>query len=425
MEKRILIRGARQLLTLFGPEAPRRGQSMRKLGLIPDGAVLIVNGVVRDVGPSRRVENLAAARDAVEVSADGRVVMPGFVDLSTHLVSGPPLLDEYEQRIEDGKECSPEAGMRNRRALVKAVRASSRSRLELLGRKLLREFVRHGTTTVEARSGLGLDDRSELKILRALGALRGRPLDVEPSFFGAAALPLSHEGKPVEYLRMLAGQVLPKVRKLGLARFVEARCGEGGFTSDHLQPYFAAARKMGFGVKLCSGEYSPDDGARLAVSLGAMSVSHLEHAASEDCALLANSDTIPVLLPGASFHRGRTRYAPARELVDAGAAVALGTGYSSDRSPSCSVPATLSLACNAMSLSPAEAVTAATINAAWALGIAQRTGSLEYGKDADLIMLNASDYREIPYRFGMNLIALTMKRGEVIYPRMEFPWSRS
>ena len=190
MERRILLRGARQLLTLHGPAAPRRGAAMRDLAVIQDGAILIIDGVIRDVGPSRRVENLAAAREATEISADGRLVMPGFVDSRTHLVSGPALLDDYETRIAgDGSDESLTTGVAPE-ALMHAVRASSRSRLELLARKALRQFVRHGTTTLEAKSGLGLDDRTEIKILRALNALNDRPLEIVPTFFGAAATPL-------------------------------------------------------------------------------------------------------------------------------------------------------------------------------------------------------------------------------------------
>ena len=176
---------------------------------------------------------------------------------------------------------------------------------------------------------------------------------------------------------------------------------------------------------MTTDEFASDGGVRVALDVEAASADHLECLSEEDCALLARSGVIATLAPGASFHRCRESYAPARSLIEQGVAVALATGYSSDRCPSCSMPAIISLACNQMRMTPAEAITAATINGAHALRCADRLGSLEYGKNADLIMLNVPDYREIPYHFGMNLVAMTMKRGDVIYPRMEFSWSRS
>ncbi len=425
MEKRILLRGARQLVTLHGPRAARRGAAMRELGVIQDGAVLIVDGMIRDVGPSRRVENLAAARQAIEISADGRVVMPGFVDARTSLIAGPPLLDDYETRITGAAGSGAGASEPAPEALIRAVRNSSRPRLELLARKALKEFVRHGTTTLEAKSGLGLDEKTELKILRALQAVDGRPLEIMSTFFGAAAVAPDHNGTSDDYLDWILDRVLPKIRRLKLARFAEVRCGEGAFTPEQARRYLLAAREQGFLLRLTTDEFTSSGAVRLAVELGAASVDHLEHLSEEDCGVLADSATVATLVPGASFHRRREVYAPARALIDGGAAVALATGYSSDRCPSCNMSAILSLACNQMGMTPAEAVTAATINGAHALRCADRVGSLEYGKQADLIMLNVPDYREIPYHFGMNPVTLTMKRGDVICPRMEFPWSRS
>jgi len=392
---------------------------MRDLGLIKDGAVLIVNGRIEDVGPSRRVENLAGARQAIEISADGRVVMPGFVDCRTHLVSGPPLLDEYVRRIEDGTQSDG-----GERALRSAIRSATRPHLELLARRTLREFIRHGTTTLDGHSGPGLDEKTELKILRALSGAQDGPLDLLVTFSGAAGLPEDYRGGAAAYLDGVATSLLPKIRKHELADFVDIRIGSGGFTAGQSRRYLSLAQSHGFIPRITTSENEPSNGVALAMEMNVPCVDHLEFITGEEVRQLARSNTIAALVPGASYHRLREGYAPAARLINEGAAVAVASGYSSDRCPSCSMPAILSLACNQMRMTPAEAITAATINGAHALCCGGRIGSIEHGKDADLIMLNVSDYREIPYHFGMSLVAMTMKRGDVIYPRMEFSWAK-
>jgi imidazolonepropionase len=398
---------------------------MRELGVIDDGAVLIVDGLIHDVGPSRRVENLAAARKAEEVSADGRVVMPGFVDCRTHLVTGPPLFNDYEMRLQGAGESEIQSAGGGLRALQQALRASTRPRLEMLARQALREFIRHGTTTLEGRSGLGLDDKTELKILRALNRVQSRPLDLLVTFFGAAMFPDEFDGGPGGFIDHLITNTLPKIKRARLASFVDVCVGADGFSAGQARRYLLAAQQLGFIPRLTTGRRGSSSGIALAVELGVPSVDRVESATTDDAGLLARSSTIATLLPGEAFQRLEDRYAPARELIDAGAAVALASGFSSDGCASCSMPAILSLACNQMRMSPAEAITGATINAAHALCCGGHIGSLECGKDADLIMLNASDYRQIPYHFGLNLVAMMMKRGDVVYPRMEFPWSKS
>ncbi len=418
MRKRILLRGARQLVTLRGPAGPRRGSAMRELAIIEDGALLICGKTIEQVGPGRRVENLAAARDAVEISADGRIVLPGFVDARTHLICGPPLLDEYEARL---RNPGGSADLLERLAgPMRVVRSSTRPRLEMLGRRAAREFIRHGTTTVAALSGLGLDEKAELKVLRAANALHNRPLEVVVSFFGANVAPPEGARAPGVYLTHLADSVLPKIRRLKLARFVDVRVGDGGFPPEPAVAYLEAARRLGFAPKVTAGEGDAGAAARAALSAGAVSLDGPGEFAADDVERLAAGPVV-TLTPGVCFHLMRERRTPARALIDAGAAVALASGYSAHECPSCSMPAILSLACAENGMHPAEAVTAATINGAWAIGQGERIGSLEAGKQADLIMLNAADYREIPYHFGMNLVAMVMKAGSVIYPRMEFP----
>jgi imidazolonepropionase len=376
---------------------------LRELGLIPDGAVLIVDGVIHDVGPGRRVENLAAARDADEISADGRVVMPGFVDCHTQLVCGPPLLDEYEKRIE-GQTYEGGSGR-----TLHALRTASKQRMELDARKMIREFIRHGTTTIEATATLDAETRSEMKVLRVLASLRDKPLDLFAAFrIGTSVEPVSSEETGSNMQETLTG-----LRTKHLAQFVSVECGEGKLSSEEARRLLYMAKGMGFQVSVTKS-------AALAVEANAASVDHLQEISALELDALARSQTIAALLPGAAFHSTQHPYPPARELIDGGVAVALATGFSLADCPSCSMPAIISLACNQMRMSPAEAIAAATINGAHARRCANRLGSLEYGKDADLLMLSVSDYREIPYHFGMNMIALCMKRGDVLYPRMEF-----
>lgn len=417
MNKPILIRGARQLVTLRGPAAPRRGAALNELGIIPNGAILIRDGRIAEVGQGRRVENLALARDAIEIDAAGRVILPGFVDSHTHLVGGPPRLGDFEMRIasQDSRQVA-EAGVLSS---VKAVRAAPSRTLETHARICSEQFVRHGSTTLEAKTGYGLDHTGELKVLRVLAKLNRSPLDVVPTYLGAYAVPPEYQGRAREYIDWVIAEMLPMIRRRKLARFVDVNCENDAFRLDDSRRYLEAARSLGFALKIHAERLSHSGGVRLAVELGAVSADHLEQASPDDIAILAQSSTIATLLPGAVFHAGSARYAPARSLIDNGAAVALATDFNVCVSPTCNMPMILSLACTYMRMTPAEAISAATINGAWALGCADRAGSIEAGKDADLVMFDASDYREIPYRFGVNLVAMTMKRGVVLYQRGE------
>jgi imidazolonepropionase len=409
------VRGARQLLTLRGPTGPRRGAALRELGIIQDGAVLVREGTILSVGPTRRVENLSEARTAEEIDATGRVVMPGFVDSHTHLVCGAPRLADYEMRLGGAtyKEIAEAGG--GILMSVRSLRGTPGSRLLAQARRTLQAFVRHGTTTVEAKSGYGLDESGELKILRVLAALQRDPVDILPTFLGAHAVPPEYDGAPDEYVRWMCSHLMPLVRRRKLARFADVYCEQGAFTVEQARVYLQAARELGFVPKIHAEQFSHSGGARLAVEMDAASADHLEYADEDDIVMLAASSTVATLLPGAVFHLGLDRYAPARELIDAGAPVALATDYNPGTSPTCNMQVILSLACTQMRMLPAEAIAAATINGAHALRCASRTGSLEAGKQADLILMDVSDYREIPYHFGMNLVSMTMKKGSVVY----------
>lgn len=404
-----LVRGARQLLTLRGDGGPRRGDALRDLGIVPNGAVLIKDGVIVDAGPARRIEKLPAARRAQEIDATRRVVMPGFVDSHTHLVFGRPRLADYEMRLAGASYAEIAAAGGGILSSVKAVRGMSAARLAAQARASLAAMALHGTTTLEAKSGYALDEAGELKTLRLLARLNGCPLDIVPTYLGAHIPPPEYRGKPDAYIDWMTAEMMPQIRRRKLARFVDVYCDSGAFTLEQSRRYLEQGRRLGFGLKIHAEQFARTGAARLAVELEATSADHLEHASDEDIRALAHSNTIATLLPGSVFHLGLRAYAPARALIEAGAAVALATDFNPGTSPTCSMQMVLSLACTEMRMSPAEAISAATINGAHALGRADRIGSLEPGKQADLLLLKVSDYRELPYYFGTNNVHLTIK----------------
>jgi imidazolonepropionase len=419
MPRLALVRGARQLVTLRGPAGPRRGPELRNPGIIQDGSVLIADGIIREVGPTRRVENLAAARNAVEINAAGRVVMPGFIDSHAHLVGGQPRLAEFEARLE-----GPGMGESRRTPgdTAREIEATSGKTLDSQAARIVEEFIRHGTTTIEAKSGFGISAAGELKILRASNGLNNRPIPVISTFMASSEYRAVHDWPAHEYLAWVIGELLPVVQRRRLASFVDIACDDGAFTYEDCRFFLEAAKRLGFGAKLHGGQRSRGRAVELATEMAVSSIDHLVHVDDAQMAELAYSGAVATLMPGPVFFRGGPRYAPARALIDRGAAVALATGYNVDTSPSWSMPMTIALACEHMRMTPAEAIAAATINGAHALGRAARSGSIEYGKDADLIILSVPDYRELPYRFGVNLVEKTIRRGEIIYDRANVTW---
>lgn len=412
MSDTLLVRGARQLLTLHGPKEPRRGFALKELGIIPDGALLVRDGIIEEVGPTRRVENLALARGAREIDAAGKVVMPGFVDSHTHLAFGAPWLEDYEARIAG---VNPLDAMSGWRAGAHALRTMSARRLEAHCRAALDAMARHGTTTVEVKSGLGCDPALDLKVLRVLARLDGAPLTVLRTCLAVSPLLASGHGRPAAPDADRFTLALAKAASRKLAQFADAYVDAGEQGAEPARRYLTAAARLGLHLKVHADQFARTHGAALAVAFGAASADHLVYTGAEEIAALARSNTIATLLPGSSFHLGCGPYAPARALVDAGAAVALASNFSPNTSPTCNMQTVLSLACSRMRLTPAEAISAATINGAHALRCAATCGSLEVGKFGDLIVLNVSDYREIPYWFGVNAVHMTLKRGKVIY----------
>ena len=411
MSGTLLIRGARQLLTLHGPTECRRGSALRELGLIRDGAMLIEDGRIVEVGPGRRIENLAQARRAQEIDATGRVVMPGFVDCHTHLVWGAAWLDAYEARITGAGEGVGPGPESTRRVL----RSASVRRLESRARQFVNGMVRHGTTTAEGKSGYGFDEKSELKMLRVQERLDGTPLDVTSTFLTAPHLPETSERGRAGYFSQVSSEFLATIRRRRLARFAGLRCCEHAGEIEQGRLYLNAARELGFEIKIHASGRQPSLAVRLAAEVGAASVDGLCEVTGEEVSVLARTNAVAVLLPGTVFHDPHARCAGARDLIDGGAAVALATNFNPGTSPTYSMQTIIALACAYLRMTPAEAISTATINAAWATRVAHKAGSLEAGKSADVLVLNAADYREIPYHFGVNLVHRTVKRGVTVY----------
>jgi len=415
----MLITGCSQLVTLRGP-VPRRGRALADPGIIRDGTVLVRDGRIVAAGPRRRVEGLAEARRAKKLDLGGRVVLPGFVDSHTHLVFPASRADDYEKHIA-GKTYEQIA--RTGGGILSTVRKLRAAKPEALKRTALaalRAFAAHGTTTIEAKSGYGLDAASELKTLRLLHELhQEQPLDILSTFLGAHVVPPEYRGRADAYVELLALRLIPGVALAGLAEFCDVFCDRGAFSVAQARRILTAGRACGLVPRLHAEQLARMGATRLAVELNAASADHLEKINRSDIRALAASSVVATLLPGCSFHLGLSRYAPARELIAAGAVVALATDFNPGTSPTLNMQMVLSLACTHMRMTPAEALAAATINPAYSLRRHERIGSIEVGKYADLAVFDLADYREIPYYFGVNHCWLTTKRGEIIFSRGE------
>ena len=375
-----LLAGVRQLLTLTGPRAPRRHADLGRLGLIEDGAVLIDQGRIAAVGRTSDVSRLPLARRAQPIPAAGKVVMPAFVDSHTHLVFAAPRLRDYEMRLAgaDYERIARAGG-----GIASSVGALRRApNAELLARAIFfsQQALNCGTATLEVKSGYGLDAENEIRILEVVrDAARLTGAELVPTFLGAHVFPPEYRRRRSLYVKLLTEELIPRVAREGLAEFCDVFCDHGAFTLGETRAVFRAAARRKLKLKVHAEQFSHTGAAALAVQLGAASADHLDRVTARDIAALARSKTIATLLPGACFHLGASEYPPARRLIRGGAAVALATDFNPGTSPTLNMQMVLSLACAQMRMTPAEAICAATFNAAHALGRAHRLGSLEPG----------------------------------------------
>ncbi|MEW5784921.1 MAG: imidazolonepropionase [Bacillota bacterium] len=412
----LLIKNAAQLLTMAGHnETPKRGGDLADPGAVAGGAVAALNGVITAVGPTRVLEEtVALLPHARAYDAWGKVVMPCFVEPHTHLVFGGSRQAEFVMRLQ-GKTyleiMQAGGGILNS---VQATAAASFEELVETARRRLDLLARHGVGTVEIKSGYGLTVEEELRMLRVVHELdRTHPLDLIPTFLGAHAFPPEYRGREDEYVALVTGEMIPRVAEEKLARFCDVFCDIGVFTLPQARRVLEAGKEFGLLPKMHADELASFGGAELAAELGAVSADHLLKASPAGIAALAKAGVIAVLLPGTAFYLNED-YAPAREMIRQGVAVALSTDRNPGSSPTEATHLILTLACLKMKMLPAEALAAATINAAHAVGAARRVGSLEVGKQADILVIDAPDYDYIPYHYGTSLVNAVYKKGRRI-----------
>ena len=416
----VLLANISQLLTLrsaLGDSGPRRGNEVRELGILENGAVLCAGGKIVSVGATREAAHdpwiKKNRRPLIEIDCAGKVVLPGFVDSHTHPAFISPRLVDFEKRSAGAtyEEIAQAGG--GIRSSVEGVRAASKADIAAKVLAALQEMMAQGTTTVEAKSGYGLSLESELKSLEAIQLAAAQwPGTVVPTLLGAHVVPYEFRDRPQKYIDLICERMIPQVSKQKLARFVDVFCDRGAFSEPDCLRIFAAAQKSKLGVRAHVSQLARTPLPKL-LAMNPVSLDHVDHVDETDVSQLARSSTVATLVPGANYFLG-LKYPPARKLIDAGVAVALATDFNPGSSPTASMPFILSLACTQMKMSPAEAIAAATINAACALQLQQTKGSIEAGKDADIAIFNVRDYREIPYWIAADRCALVIAGGALI-----------
>ncbi len=414
----MLIHSASQLLTLAG--GPQRGADLGRLGLIADGAVLLRDGKIAALGSSRELRAAYPAEPALD--AGGRVVLPGLVDPHTHLIFAGDRAAEFELRLEGKTYLEILAAGGGILSTVRASRQAGVAALVAQAAARAAVMLSHGTTTAEAKTGYGLNTHSELEQLEAILQLdQLGPLELSATFLGAHAVPPEYKEDPQGYTELVCSEMLPEVRRWwglhGAGRplpFVDVFCETGAFTLAQSRRILSCARELGFPLKIHADEFDNLGGAALAAELGAVSADHLVKTSAADIAALARSNTVAVALPGTPFGLAEAHYTPARAILQAGGLLAIASDLNPGTAWGESMQFVMALACRYLRLTPAQAIAAATINAAAAIGRAERIGSLEVGKQADLIILSVADYRQLGYRFGTNLVETVIKQGRVV-----------
>jgi imidazolonepropionase len=415
-DKPLLVRNCGQLLTLRGPDRSRRGKEMEALGIIRRGALLVRGGLVSRIGSDDSVSRLPEARRAACVDAGGKVVLPGFVDSHTHALFAASRVDDYVARIGGATYEQIARAGGGIRASARLMRNAGERALADHLRRVIRLFLEHGTTALEVKSGYGLEIDQELKMLRVIRAAGG-PMDLIATLL-IHDVPSRFKHRRTHYLNLVRRQLIPQVAQEKLADYCDVFCDRGYFSVPETRHLLSVAASYGMGLKLHAEQMAHSGAAVMAAKLGSTSVDHLDHVTDADIKRLRGTGTIATLLPGSVLHLGTGKYPPARRLIQAGIPVALATNFNPGSSPTLNMQMILSLACSQMRLSPAEAITAATINGAYAVGRGDHLGSLEVGKQADLVVMDAADYREIPYFFGMNHCLTVVKKGRVVFSKL-------
>lgn len=409
----LLIVNAEELVTLSsGTQGPRTRKQMSEIGIIRDGGLAVKDGRIIAVGKTADVTRAFKAENVV--SANGKIVLPGFVDPHTHLVFAGSLEDEFQSRIEETSSIENLKAGQDILRIVKETRKASFEKLVDNGTEKLDAMLEHGTTTVEAKSGYGLTTRDELRMLEVVQRLNQlHSVDVVATFLGAHAIPPEFFTNSQDYVKLIIDEMIPRVTEKRLAEFCDACCEKGMFTQEQTRRILTAGKNSGLRPKVHADQRSLLGGAELAASIEAVSADHMLFSSDKGIKAVADKGVIAVLLPAATFSLANNRYANARAMIDRGVPIALGTDFS----PNCWVENQqfiIALACRFMKLTSAEAITATTINAAHAIGRANEVGNLEPGKKADIVVLNVPNHKFLGYRFGVNLVDKVIKNGRIV-----------
>jgi imidazolonepropionase len=412
----LLIVNAGELITLAGgSEKPLVGKQMRELGIIRNGGLAVKDGRIVAVGKTPEVTKVFKAADVI--NANGKTVLPGFVDPHTHLVFAGSREDEFQMRVEGASYMEILGAGGGILKTVRETRKANAEKLVDIGLKTLDIMLEYGTTTVEAKTGYGLTTKDELKILEVTRRLNQlHCVDVVPTFLGAHAIPPEYRGSAQSYVNLIVEDMIPKVSEKGLAEYCDVFCERGVFNLEQTKRVLVAGKNHGLKPKVHADEMSMLGGAELAADVNAVSAEHLLFSSVEGIKSMAGKGVIAVLLPAAAFCLMMGRYADARLMIDSGVPVALGTDFN----PSCwieNMQLVIAFACHFMKLTPAEAVTAATVNAAHAIGRASEIGSLDVGKKADVIILDVPNHKFLGYSFGVNLVDQVIKNGRLVVDR--------
>jgi imidazolonepropionase len=410
----LLLKNIKQLVTVNSDGAlSRTGKSMRELGIIENASVFIEDGVIKWVGKSAAFKE-KLKKDADTIDASTYVALPGFVDAHTHLVFAGTRENEFAMRTE-GKtyqQIAEQGG--GILSTVKATRAATKTELKKLASKRLDSMMQHGTTTVEAKSGYGLDEDSEIKILEAINELdKEHPMSVVSTFLGAHAVPPEFKGKPDDYVQLICERMLRYISRKKLARFCDVFCDKGYFTVEQTRRIFEKARSLGFDLKIHADELANIGASGLAADLSAVSADHLENISGDEIRRLKKAGVVAMLLPGVSFFLNHP-HANARAFIDAGIPVAIASDFNPGSCMSFSMPLMMTIACTQMKMTPEEAITATTLNAAAALKLSDNIGSIEVGKQADIVLYEIPNYQYLAYNFGVNLVSKVIKKGTIL-----------
>lgn len=404
------------LVTMQGKQGPRTGKDMSKIAGVENGAVAIQDGIIVAVGSEVEVRSqIADMRIAKEVDAKGQLVTPGLIDPHTHLVHGGSREHELDLKLKGVPYLEILAQGGGILSTVRSTREASEEELFIKAKKSLDLMLLQGTTTVEAKSGYGLTMKDELKQLRVAQQLdQSHPIDLVSTFMGAHAVPEEYKGRSSEYVDLVIDEMLPEVKRQGLAEFCDVFCEHGVFSVEESKRILTAAKDLGFGLKIHADEIEPMGGAHLAGEMGCISAEHLLAATDEGLESMRDTGVIAVCLPATSFNLRLKTHARARTMIEMGVPVALSTDYNPGSSPTESSQLVMTLGCLNLGMTPEEVITAMTMNAAHAIGKADTIGSLEVGKQADLVIYQASNLAYLPYHFGINHVDLVVKKGKIV-----------